>query len=74
MTRVLRDLADPRSGIAALGVDEARALLADGTFAGGMRPKIASALDALTRGARAAYVGDSLGRALAGDGTTLVRG
>jgi len=74
VTRVLRDLADPRSGIEALGVAEARALLDDGTFSGGMRPKIASALDALAGGARVAYIGDSLGRALAGDGTTLVRG
>jgi len=72
VARVLRDLADPRSGIEGLCAAEARALLANGTFSGGMRPKIASALDALARGARVAFVGASLERALAGDGTTLV--
>jgi acetylglutamate kinase len=75
--RVLRSLADPASGIAHLTVTEARALLDDGTFDGGMRPKIAGALDALVRGARSVVVAGSgqgaLERALAGDGTTIVR-
>jgi acetylglutamate kinase len=76
--RVRRDLADPASGIARLTTAEARGFLDDGTFDGGMRPKMESALDALARGARSAVVSGqgpgALGRALAGDGTTIVRG
>jgi acetylglutamate kinase len=76
--RVRRDAADPASGIARLTAAEARAFLADGTFDGGMRPKIESALDALARGARAVFVcgpgRGALERALAGNGTTVVDG
>jgi len=76
--RVRRDAADPASGIARLTVSEARGYLADGTFDGGMRPKMESALDALARGARAAFVcgqgRGALARALAGNGTTVVDG
>jgi acetylglutamate kinase len=75
--RVRRVLSDPASGIARLTAAEARAMLDDGTFDGGMAPKMASALDALERGARSAVVCGSgpgaLGRALAGNGTTVVR-
>jgi acetylglutamate kinase len=52
--------------------------LADGTFDGGMRPKMESALDALARGARAALVAGqgpgALAGALAGNGTAIVDG
>ncbi len=73
--RVRRVAGDPSTGIARLGASEARAFLADGTFDGGMRPKMESALDALGHGARSAIICGSgpgaLGRALRGDGTTV---
>ncbi len=76
--RVRRVASDPSTGIARLTAAEAQAFLDDGTFDGGMAPKMASALDALKRGARSAVICGSdagaLGRALAGDdGTTVVR-
>lgn len=74
--RVRRVVSDPASAIASLTMSQASAYLADGTFDGGMRPKMQSALDALARGARSAIVCGSgpgvLGRALAGDGTTII--
>jgi len=74
--RVRRVVSDPHSGIARLTAREARALLADGTFGGGMIPKMESALAALECGARSAIIAGSgpgaLGRALAGGGTTVV--
>jgi len=77
VSRVRRRLDDPESGIARLTAAEARGFLEDGTFDGGMRPKMESALDALARGARSAVICGSgpgaLGRALAGDGTIIVR-
>ena len=76
--RVRRVLADPSTGIARLTVTQARAYLDDGTFDGGMRPKMQSALHALASGARSAIIAGSgakaLARALAGDGTTIVPG
>jgi acetylglutamate kinase len=76
--RVRLDVANPASGIARLTTTQARAYLDDGTFDGGMRPKMESALDALARGARSAIVAGqgagALARALAGDGTTIVDG
>jgi len=73
--RVRRDVADPASGIAELTAAAARAALADGTFDGGMRPKMESALDALSRGAKTAVIAGSgphaIARALAGAGTTI---
>ncbi len=75
--RVRRVAGDPATGIARLTAVEARSLIDDGTFDGGMAPKMASALDALERGARSAIVcgtgPGALSRALAGDGTTVVR-
>ncbi|MGB8205206.1 MAG: acetylglutamate kinase [Candidatus Baltobacteraceae bacterium] len=75
--RVRLRLDDPGSGIARLTDAEARRYLADGTFDGGMRPKMESALDALRRGARSAVIAGSgpgaLTRALAGGGTTVIR-
>ncbi|GAC1501333.1 MAG: acetylglutamate kinase [Vulcanimicrobiaceae bacterium] len=74
--RVRRVLADPATGIARLTVSEAQAYLDDGTFDGGMRPKMQSALHALASGARRAIIAGSgphaLRRALAGEGTTIV--
>jgi acetylglutamate kinase len=76
--RVRRVPSDAASGIASLTATEAQAYLEAGTFEGGMRPKILSALDALERGAHSAIVSGSgpgaLTRALAGEGTTIVRG
>jgi acetylglutamate kinase len=76
--RVRRRLADPASGIARLLASEARDLLADGTFDGGMVPKIESALAALDAGARAVAIGGSgrgaVSAALFGHGTTIVAG
>ena len=74
VARVRRSLDDPLSGIAQLTVAEAKRLLEDGTFGGGMRPKMTSALDALARGARAAHIADSLAHALHGNGTTILDG
>jgi len=76
--RVRRVAGDPATGIARLTTKEAQSFLDDGTFDGGMAPKMESALDALEHGARRAIVcgssPGSLERALAGDGTTVVRG
>ena len=76
--RVRRVLDDPSTGIANLTVAQARAYLADGTFDGGMRPKMESALHALASWARSAVIAGSgpraLRRALEGGGTTIVAG
>jgi acetylglutamate kinase len=76
--RVRRKLGDPESGIAELTSTEARALLDDGTFDGGMRPKMESALEALAHGVASAIICGSgpsaLSRALEGNGTTIVSG
>ena len=73
--RVRRVPSDPSTGIASLTAHEALAYLADGTFDGGMIPKMESVLDALERGARKAVIAGSgpgaLGRALEGGGTTV---
>jgi acetylglutamate kinase len=66
---------DPSSGIDRLGATQARAYLRDGTFDGGMAPKMESVLDALSRGAKQAIVcgsgPDALSGALAGRGTAV---
>ena len=76
--RVRRVLDDPESGIERLSVADARSYLDDGTFDGGMRPKMESALVALEHGAGSAIVCGSgagaLTSALAGNGTTIVPG
>jgi acetylglutamate kinase len=78
VSRVRRIAGDPTTDISMLTVSEARSYLDDGTFDGGMRPKIEGALDALARGARSAMIigqgAGALARALAGDGTTIVDG
>ncbi len=76
--RIRRVATDPATGIHHLTSSEARRYIDDGTFDGGMAPKVESVIDALERGARRAIVCGSgpgaIGRALAGDGTTVVRG
>lgn len=47
---VLRDINDPESLIHSLSAAEARRLIAEGTIAGGMIPKIEGCLDTLARG------------------------
>jgi len=76
VARVLRDLADPASGLSHITAAEASGLIDDGTFADGMRPKILGALDALRRGARRAIItgaeAGAIAAALAGAGTEIV--
>ena len=76
VARVLRDVADPASGLSLITAAEASDLIADGTFADGMRPKILGALDALRRGARRAIItgaeAGAIAAALAGAGTEIV--
>jgi acetylglutamate kinase len=73
---VRRDLDDPASVIPRLTVAEAEAFLADGTFSGGMIPKMRSAIDALRTGAKRVVIGGAqpgaIADALAGNGTELV--
>jgi acetylglutamate kinase len=73
--RVRLRVDDPSSGIDTLEAAQARAYLRDGTFGGGMTPKMESVLDALARGAKRAIVcgsgPDALAGALAGRGTTV---
>lgn len=47
---LLRDADDPESLVSKATVDEARALIADGTVAGGMVPKLTTMIDALENG------------------------
>ncbi len=74
--RVRLRVDDPSSGIPRLDTDEARRRLDDGTFDGGMRPKMQSAIDALARGARRSLIcgagPKAITRALEGHATTLV--
>jgi acetylglutamate kinase len=71
VARVRLDVNDPQSGLASLDAETARRHLAAGAFEGGMRPKIESALEALRRGTKRVAIGNSLGGALSGAGTTL---
>ena len=61
VARVLRDPADPASGIAHLNVDEAQAFLQSDACREGMKPKIAAAIAALQKGASATYICASSG-------------
>ena len=74
---VRRDRHDETSVIPRLTITEAQVLLADGTFADGMRPKMLAAIAAVAGGARRAVIGaavrDGIVTALAGVGTELVR-
>ena len=78
---VLRDVGDPESLIHSLTASEARRLIADGTIAGGMIPKIEGCLDTLDRGVKKIHVIDGRLRhsllleiyTTSGVGTELVR-
>ncbi len=74
--RVRLRVDDPASGIERIDETTARLHLFQGTFSGGMVPKMGSALDALARGAKSAIICGSgpraLTDALAGKGTTVV--
>ncbi len=73
---VRRDLHDPDSIIARMTLAQAEAMLADGTFSGGMIPKLQSAIAAVRGGARRAVVAGAgsgaIGAALRGSGTEIV--
>jgi acetylglutamate kinase len=73
---VRRDINDPDSVIATLTIAEAEAFIADGTFSGGMIPKMLSAIDALRTGAQRVVIGGAqpgaIADALAGRGTELI--
>ena len=77
VARVLRDVSDAASAIERLTVADAKRWVADGSFSGGMRPKIVGALDALHRGARRAIIvgarRGAINEALQGAGTEIVR-
>jgi len=74
---VRRDRDDPGSVIGRLTVAQAEGFLTDGTFAGGMRPKMRAAMAAVAGGAHRVVIGaairDGIAAALAGGGTELVR-
>ncbi len=78
---VLRDVNDPESLIPHLTAAEARALVADGTIAGGMIPKIEGCLDTLDQGVKKIHIIDGRLRhsllleiyTTSGVGTELVR-
>lgn len=55
---VLRDVSDPESLIHSLSAGEARRLIADGTIAAGMIPKIEGCLDTLARGVGKVHIID----------------
>ena len=55
---LLRDVDDPSSLFARVSVDEAQALIADGTISGGMIPKITACIDAVDGGAKSAHMLD----------------
>jgi acetylglutamate kinase len=73
--RVRLRVDDPSSGLDRLDAAQVRAYLHDGTFDGGMAPKMESVLDALARGAKRAIVcgagSDALAGAIAGRGTIV---
>ncbi|NBV45984.1 MAG: acetylglutamate kinase [Planctomycetia bacterium] len=78
---VLRNVDDPESLIHSLTATEARRLIADGTIAGGMIPKIEGCLDTLDRGVKKVHIIDGRLRhsllleiyTTSGVGTELVR-
>ncbi len=78
---VLRDMNDPESLIHSLSASEARRLIADGTIAGGMIPKIEGCLETLARGVGKIHIIDGRLRhsllleiyTTSGVGTELIR-
>ena len=81
ITGVLRDINDPESLIHSLTASEARRLIADGTIAAGMIPKIEGCLETLEQGVKKIHIIDGrLSHSLlleiyttSGVGTELVR-
>lgn len=73
--RVLRDPADPHSAIETLTVIDALHFASSDACAGGMKPKMLAAIDAVTGGARRAYICASkpgaIAQALAGNATVI---
>ena len=55
---LLRDVSDPSSIIAQASVSELKALIEDGTIAGGMIPKVGACIEAVEAGANAAHMLD----------------
>lgn len=55
---ILRDYKDPSTLIAKLDIQQARALIADGTVAGGMIPKVQCCVRSLAQGVGAAHIVD----------------
>jgi acetylglutamate kinase len=78
---VLRDVNDPEGLIHSLTASEARRLIADGTIASGMIPKIEGCLETLDRGVKKIHIIDGRLRhsllleiyTTSGVGTELVR-
>ena len=78
---VLRDVSDPESLIHSLTASEARKLIADGTIAAGMIPKIEGCLETLAQGVKKIHIIDGRLRhsllleiyTTSGVGTELVR-
>ncbi len=78
---VLRDVNDPESLITHITATEARQMIADGTIAGGMIPKIEGCLDTLAQGVKKIHIIDGRLRhsllleiyTTSGVGTELVR-
>ncbi len=55
---LLADVADPSTLVARLGIDDAHAMLGDGSLDGGMIPKVAAAVHAVEHGVGAAHILD----------------
>lgn len=56
---ILTDLKDPSSRLSHVTAAQVRALIADGTIAGGMVPKVEAALDSLTAGVHKVHIVDA---------------
>lgn len=73
--RVLRDPADPASAIDQITLSDARQFAASDACASGMKPKMLAAIEAVTAGARRAYIcaakPGAIASALAGNATVI---
>lgn len=56
---ILTDIQDPTSRLSQVKIADVRRLIADGTIAGGMVPKVEAALDALDAGVRKVHIVDA---------------
>ncbi len=76
VARVLRDPADPASGIDTMTLEQAHDFLRDPACSGGMQPKLRAAIAAVESGAQRAYIceaGDeTIARALDGGMATII--